>query len=292
MSDQVNVAFVQQYKTNVELLLQQMGSRLRRAVTTDTYTGKAGKSVEQVGPVNAVKRTTRHGDTPLVSTPHDARWVFPVDYEWADLIDDQDKVRMLIDPQSPYARNGANALGRAIDNEIIAAFFATAYVGEDGTGTVTHNAENSNNQVAVGGAGLTVAKLREAKKYLMAADVDVDNDELFVAITAEQHDDLLNETQAINLDYTNKPALVDGRITAFMGFNFIHTELLVEDATPDRRVPCWAKSGMHLGVWNDITTRIEERADKSFSTQVYVKGTFGATRLEGEKVVEIICDEA
>ena len=34
MSDQANVAFVQQYTTNVELLLQQMGSRLRKAVNT------------------------------------------------------------------------------------------------------------------------------------------------------------------------------------------------------------------------------------------------------------------
>ena len=48
MSDQANIAFVQQYTTNVQLLLQQMGSRLRKAVTSATYTGKAAKAVEQV----------------------------------------------------------------------------------------------------------------------------------------------------------------------------------------------------------------------------------------------------
>ncbi|MCB2012421.1 MAG: hypothetical protein KDF64_17850, partial [Geminicoccaceae bacterium] len=72
-----------------------------------SYSGKAAKAVEQVGPVTARKRTTRHADTPLISTPADARWVFPVDYEWGDLIDDEDKLRTLIDPQSPYAQNGA-----------------------------------------------------------------------------------------------------------------------------------------------------------------------------------------
>lgn len=119
MSFQVNTAFVQQYSTNVQLLLQQRGSKLREACTMGSYTGKAAKAVEQVGPVTAQKRTTRHADTPLISTPHDARWVFPTDYEWADMIDDQDKLRMLIDPTSPYAQNGAFALGRAMDDLIL-----------------------------------------------------------------------------------------------------------------------------------------------------------------------------
>ena len=121
MSNQVTTAFVQQYSTNVAHLLQQKGSKLRDSVMTSAATGKAAKVVEQVGAVNAVKRTTRHADTPLIDTPHSARWTFPVDYEWADLIDDQDKVRMLINPQSPYAVNGAYAMGRAIDDEIIGA---------------------------------------------------------------------------------------------------------------------------------------------------------------------------
>ena len=34
-----------------------------------------------------------------------------VDYEYADLIDDQDKVRMLIDPTSTYAQAAASAMG-------------------------------------------------------------------------------------------------------------------------------------------------------------------------------------
>ena len=133
MSVEITTAFVQQYRTNVQHLLQQRGSRLRNAVSSDSYVGKAAKAVEQIGATAAQKRTTRHGDTPLISTPHDARWVFPVDYEWADLIDDTDKLRMLIDPESAYAVNAAYALGRAIDEELINAFFGTSKTGENGT---------------------------------------------------------------------------------------------------------------------------------------------------------------
>jgi len=293
MSFNVTTHFVQQYTTNVQLLLQQKGSKLRDAVSVGSYTGKAAKAIEQVGAVEAQKRTVRHGDTPLISTPADARWVFPVDYEWADLIDDQDKLRMLIDPQSSYAQNGAYALGRAMDDEIIASFFGTSKTGENGS---TNTSFPAGQQVAAtigstGATGLNIAKLREAKRVLMANEVDIDNDPLFCVISAQQHDDLLNEAQAISLDYNTRPVLVDGKITAFMGFNFIHSERLDVDGSSYRRVAAFAKSGMHLGMWKDISTMISERADKGYATQVYVKGTFGATRTEEKKVVEIKCAE-
>ena len=292
MSFNVTTHFVQQYTTNVQLLLQQKGSKLRGTVSTGSYSGKAAKAVEQVGAVNAQKRTQRHGDTPLISTPSDARWIYPVDYEWADLIDDQDKLRMLIDPQSSYAQNGAYALGRAMDDEIISAFFGTAKTGENGstsTAFATGTQQISVSTGSTGATGLNIAKLREAKKILMENEVDIDNEQLFCVITAEQHDDLLNEAQAISLDYNTRPVLVDGRITAFMGFNFVHCERLGVDGSSYRRVPVYAKSGVHLGMWNDINTQISERADKGYSTQVYCKGTFGATRTEEKKVVEILC---
>lgn len=293
MSFNITTHFVQQYTTNVQLLLQQKGSKLRNTVTVGSYTGKAAKAIEQVGPVTAQKRTIRHGDTPLISTPADARWVFPTDYEWADLIDDQDKLRMLIDPTSSYSQNGAYALGRAMDDEIISAFFADAKTGENGSTTTSFGADQDVvvGTGSTGATGLNISKLREAKKILMANEVDIDNDPLFCIITAQQHDDLLNEAQAISLDYNTRPVLVDGKITAFMGFNFVHTERLPLNASSQRRVPAFAKSGMHLGLFNDINTMISERADKGYATQVYVKGTFGATRTEEGKVVEIVCAE-
>lgn len=288
MSFEVTNAFVQQYTTNVQLLLQQRGSKLREAVTVGNYVGKAAKTVEQIGAVTAQKRTTRHGDTPLISTPHDARWVFPTDYEWADLIDDQDKLRMLINPTSPYAQNGAFALGRAMDQLIIEAALGTSKTGENGT--VNTAFDTANQQVVVGASGLTIAKLREAKKILLSNEVDPSIDPLYMAVTAEQLDNLLGTTEVTSSDYNTVKALVQGAVDSFMGFKFIHTELLGVDGSGDQRVIAWARSGLHLGIWNDINARISERDDKSYSNQVYVKGTFGATRVEEKKVVEILCD--
>ena len=294
MSTEIPTGFSEEFTTNVELLLQQKQSRFRNAVMVKSFTGKSAKAVEQIGSVTAQKRTTRHADTPLISTPHDARWVFPVDYEWADLIDAQDELRAVASFESAYVENGASAQKRAQDDEVIAAFFSdTTKTGEDAGTTTTWTAFASANplhQIAAGAAGLTVAKLRAAKKALMEAEVDIDSERLYCAISAEQHDDLLGETQAISLDFTTRPVLVEGRITSFMGFNFIHSERLGLSGS-DRRVPAWAESGMCLGIWGDVVGKVSERDDKSYSTQVYTKTTIGATRLEEKKIVEIICAE-
>jgi hypothetical protein len=311
MSDQITTAFVQQYSTNVAMLLQQRGSKLREAVVTFPLLGKAASVLEQFGYVTPVRNMSRHSDTPLISTPQDRRWAYPEDWDWADLIDDQDKLRMLIDPTSPYVQAGAFAMGRAIDDESIAGFFGsnnTGQVGNIPTGLLS--AYNSGSQVVpvtVGSAnptGLNISKLRAAKKMLMAAEVDIDNEQLFVAITAEQHDNLLNETQAISLDYNTKPVLVDGKISSFMGFNFIHSERIPGGAGFNKALnpaltgytegatyllPFWARSGVALGVWNDVKAQIDRRPDKRNSWQVYVTGTFGGTRLEEKRCGIITC---
>lgn len=317
MSFNVSTAFVQQYATNVQMLLQQQGSRLRNSVVNMKFQGKAASMAEQFGSVSPVRNQSRHSDTPLISTPQDKRWIYPNDYDWADLIDNQDKLRMLIDPTSSYAMAGAWAMGRAIDDEIISGILNSNNTGENGTSaTGTLYAFNSNSQsvAAATGAssatGLNIAKLRKAKQILLSAEVDVDNDQLFCVITAKQHDDLLNEAQAISLDYNTKPVLVDGRITQFMGFNFIHSERIpgganfntainpaIASGSSDGQftagsrylVPFYAKSGVALGVWNDITTSIDRRSDKRNSYQVYVTGTFGGARMEEKKVGLINC---
>lgn len=293
MSTNITTGFSQKFASNVELLLQQKMSRLRGAVRVDNYRGsKQAQIVQQVGSMAAQKRTTRHSDTPILNTPHDARWVFPEDYEWGDLIDKADEIKTLASFESPYVMTATAALNRAMDDEIIGAFFSdTTKTGETGSTTTdwtTFVAANAGHKITSSSVGLTVAKLRAAVKALRKAEVDLDNDQIFCAVTADEIDDLFTETQMISLDYNTNAVLVDGKIRPFMGINFIHTERLLS-ASSEHRVPVWAKSGMALGIWNDVNARVAERADKSFSTQVYASLSVGATRVEEKKVVEILC---
>ena len=201
MSTQVTTAFVQQYSANVQMLSQQMGSRLRDAVRVENMTGK-NAFFDQVGKATAQKRTTRHADTPQIDTPHARRRVSLVDYEYADLIDDQDKVRMLIDPTSAYAMAAAAAMGRAMDDVIISAATGTAYTGETGS---TATALPAGQQIAAGGADMTVAKLREAKKILDLSDVDPSIPR-YIAVGPNQIEALLGDTNVTSSDFNTVKA--------------------------------------------------------------------------------------
>ena len=290
MSSEITTAFVQQYSNNVQLLAQQMGSRLREAVDVESVTGK-NAYFDQVGATSAQVRSSRHADTPQIDTPHSRRRVSLADYEWADLIDDQDKVRMLIDPTSTYAKAAAAAMGRSIDDVIITAFNATAYTGETGS---TSTALPSTQKYATSdqSTGLNIAKLLDAKKKLDLKDVDPSL-KRYVVCGATQIEDLLNTTEVKNSDYNTVKALAMGQVDSFLGFKFIMSNRLNLDSTytDDRLCFAFTEDAIKLAIGKDVRARIDERADKSYSTQVYYCMSIGATRMEEEKVVQIPCNE-
>jgi len=286
MSVQITTAFVEQYKANVLHLAQQKGSRLRDAVRTETVTGKS-HFFERIGSTSAQKRTSRHSDTPRMDTPHSRRKVSMDDYDWADLIDNEDKVRLLISPSSEYAMAGAWAMGRAMDDAIIAAATGTAYSGVAGGTSVSLPAGN---KVAHGGVGLSVNKLLNAKEILDAADIDPDEPR-FVVCTAGQIADLLAITEITSADFNTVRALAAGQIDTYLGFKFIQSQRLGQDSTPNRQNIAFTKSAIGLALGSDISTKISERADKNYATQVFLSMTIGATRIEEEKMVEIAAVE-
>lgn len=290
MSNQITTAFVQQYSSNVQMLSQQMGSVLRGVVDVESVTGKSA-FFDQVGKTTAVVRSSRHADTPQIDTPHSRRRVTLADYEWADLIDNADKVRLLIDPTSSYAKAAAAAMGRAMDDVIIAALGGTAYTGETGSTSVVLPAAQkpySSSQ----SDGLTITKLLEAKRLLDAADVDPSL-QRYLVCGPKQIGDLLGTTQVTSSDFNTVKALAQGQVDSFLGFQFIVTNRLKLDATntDDRLAYAFTADAIKLAIGQDVLARIDERADKSYSTQVYYAMSIGATRMEEEKVVEIACDE-
>ena len=286
MSTQITTAFVNQFSANVQMLSQQMGSLLRNAVDVESVNGEKA-FFDQVGSAAAVKKTSRHADTPLIDTPHTRRMVTMADYEYADLIDDQDRVRLLIDPTSTYGRAAAAAMGRAMDDEIIAAALGTALTGKDGS---TSTALPAGQKIAHGSAGLTIAKLVSAKELLDAASVDPSIPR-HIIVSPKQVSDLLNNTTVTSSDFNTVKALAQGEINTFVGFNFIVSNRLTTDSNSDRQVIAFASDGIKLAMGKEPSAKIDERADKSYATQVYYCQTLGATRMEEEKVVEIACNE-
>ena len=277
MSNQITTAMVEQYKSNVLMLAQQKGSKLRGTVRSEMVTGK-NAYFERIGAVDMVDATSRHDDTPQIDTPHSRRRVSLTTSRFADLIDNADKVRTLIDPTSPYAMNAAWAAGRKMDAVIVAALAGNAYAGVAGATTV---ALPSAQKVAAASAGLTIAKLRSAREILLAADIDLDMGATCI-INPAGLTDLLSATEITSSDYNTVKALVQGQVDTFLGFKFrVSTQVTALKAF------VYAKNSVVLAIGSEPNVRISERADKNYATQVFVEMDIGATRVEDEGVVEI-----
>lgn len=307
MSINITTAFVNQFSDNIAQLVQQKGSKLRDKVYNKPFSPGEYFFQEQIGATTAVKNTSRHSDTPLVNSDHYRRRGTIWDYDWADLIDTQDKLRMLVDPASSYAENAADAISRAIDDEIIAALGATAYAGKSGGTSVAFGVDMDGSTALSPAAGgvtltnmtvastagaasdLTVLKLRLAKFALDYYDVPAD-DRMIVCAPAGIAN-LLYSTKATSADYAGVKALVNGDINSFLGFRFVVSSRL-PIAANIRSAYAFHKTGICLSVAQDIKTDIGPRRDKRNAVQVFLTATFGSVRLEERKVVKIQCDES
>lgn len=292
--------YVQQYNQNIQQLVQQKVSRFRGACMTGSHVGTLASPVDQIGTVEMQDVTSRFAPMGRVDALTDRRWLAPLDADLPQLIDTFDKLKILTDPNGMYVTNAVAAANRKFDDRIGNSFFASAQTGVTGATSTAFDTTNQVVGVNVGGtaSGLNVAKLERARRILLSNEaVNTDNPEpLFVGITSIDHESLLNEIQVISLDFNREVAYDEnGIIKKWRGFNFLHSERpwITTTATDDqsgqsRQLPMWVKSGMYLGVWNEIETAVDIRADvQGRPWQAYTKMSANATRLEEKKVVKV-----
>jgi hypothetical protein len=286
--------YAQAYQANLVLLAQQMEPRLPMAAMQGNHRGsKAAVAIEQLGPLGRMgTRSARFEPVVLTDVAHYRRWIYQVPFVENIGFDDIDGMQMLQDPKGQYVTEMRAQLNREMDLAMINAFFATAITGETQQTNVTFPAGQI---VAVDFAtsgtntGLTVKKLLEARRILRAAEVNLDYEEVYIAITAQQEKDLFGELQFTSGDFTATKKMDNGKVSQFLGFNFIHSEQIPLNPTYTG-VPVWVKSGMHFGTWIDVSVKIAECNWLNWAPwKAEIKAAFGATRTEEKKVVEILC---
>jgi hypothetical protein len=296
MSENIPLLFTTQFTTNLEMLLQQKGSKLRGKVREGFHVGKMASPVNQIGAIALQSPAGRYAPLNRVDANFTRRWVLPQDGELPQLVDTFDELKTIVDPKSMYVMNAANAVGRAWDDAIIASAIGSATTGTDNNSLSTETFDTTKFQVAStfgssSASGLTVAKLIEAKRILRHYHNDLETDPLTLVIGSQQEADLLNQVQVVSTEFNDRPVLTDGKLTRFLGYDIVVSERLATAANV-RTCLCWVKSGMYLGIWKDMTNRIDIRVDLSSQPyQVYTSVSFGATRLQPGKVLSILCSD-
>lgn len=288
MSFSIPQSFVDQFSANVQLLSEQRMSRLMPTVQQEDVTGETFAR-ERIGLTKdaASVTTDRHGDTPLDNTPHSRRWGFIQDYDVADLIDRQDRVKLLIDPQSSYTIKHSGVMGRTMDDVIITAMRGSAATGRDGAGS---QALPASQKIAHGGTGMTLSKLIEAKEILDANEVDPMIPR-YMAVNARGISQLLEDEKLTSADYNTVRALQRGTLDEFMGFTFIRLERLPDDGAGNTFALAYAGLATVMGIAARPSTIVAPRPDKRMAQQLYTWGSWGAVRVEDEMVVEVAYDD-
>jgi len=303
MSYEVTTAFRKEYTDSFMITYQQMSPLLRMAVRNETQSAEE-KYWDFIGRTSAIKNRARKSKTQHISTPHSRRRCTLNSYTWSDTTSDLDKINMMKDPNSDYLKVGVAAIHRGGDEEVLAAMGGTAYTKKEGTGTVNNydigecRLIDADGSLVTAGSdhsdttatALTIAKIANCGELF--DDASVPQEGRYITANPYSKYQLLQDTKIGSSDYNKIKALYAGEITDFMGFNFIWmpTERFTVNATDADAIECyaWQRDAVLLSTAKEITTKVDPLPDENYDIQAFAETMYGATRLQGPGVIEIL----
>lgn len=255
----------------------QNASLLRDAVTVrnnvvgDTYKFRA------MGKGTAAARGTTSTDVSPMNVAHSLVTATLTNYVAPEFTDIFDAAEVNFDEKQELAQTIAGALGRRLDQLVIAAMDAATPGATVGTGTT----------------GLSPDDLVSAKIELVKAGVG--SGDLFCVLNGKGLSDLLGAEKTSSSDYANVKALVNGEIDTFAGFKVITMEdrseggLTVDGSTAEVKAYAFAKDAVGLAIGVDNKTTIDYIPEKvSFLCNGMLKA--GAAIRDTAGLVEINYD--
>ena len=315
MSQQITTAMVDQFSSNVLHLAQQKGSRLRPFCRMESQSAESS-FYDRIGARGTKRKEGRHSDVVYEDTPHSRRMLTMEDFYSSDLVDKEDKLRTIMDPENQYAKAIGMAMGRRIDEVIIEAALGNAFGGKKGTSSI---ALPDSQKVAAfvatetTGSLLNIATLRAVRKKAKQSEAMEDGEKWVFVYAAQQADDLLGTTEVTSSDFNTVKALVNGESDTYMGFKFISTELLpfnevavtyndtngvvgtgggtIAIGQGRRCMAFKPNSAVLCALGKEVNGRVDELPSKHFANQVYGSLTMGSTRMEEVQLIEVICKE-
>lgn len=242
MANTQDQAFIKQFESDAHLAYQQGASKLRNTVRHKPGVKGSSLRFQKVGKGTAATKT-RNGDITPMELAHSYVDVTLVDYYAGDYIDALDELKMNIDEKGIIKDSAANAIGRKMDDLIIAAGNAvTTHV--VGTGAA---ADYSGSDAATN----AFKKVKAAIKQLNKNEVP-DDGQRFCLVTPDVWDLLLDNDKFARAEYvgTDLPFLKGTEARKFMNVVFmLHTGLTITGSTSAQYSTClmYHKTAIGLG---------------------------------------------
>lgn len=292
-----------QFHDSFMIATQQMGSKLRRFVTEKPCSGEGANVADIIGTVN-YKRRVERSRTNIDNPPNRTRrWlVYRDPLETGQYFDREDLWRQIDDPTSELMMAHSAAMGRGVDDTILG-------IDEDGViesggllGPVVEGKRPGGAGVALpaqyktvhGSAGLTIAKLRAARKKLGLDENQLGVVRPVMAISTAQNDDLLGivENASANLNMLEQPHIVNGVVTRLLGFDFVNDVNRLPLSGGVRTTVAWLPQNVVLGVWQDIKTDLYNDTHAGNTPYGKIDAVMDCTRKEDLGVHVIECAES
>lgn len=286
MTFSVDSNFVNQFSANIHLLVDQRGSKLKGLFSEEAVTGEKA-FFDRIGLFSANEIVSNLAPVNLQDAAHSRRMATLKIYEAATYVQGMDKLKMLIDPASSYARALANSHGKNFDRAIIDALLGTAATGKSGSGSATFAAGNI---IAHGSVGLTADKLLQGLRILQSNEVDMDVTNCYLLVNARGMEDLLADSKFNNSDWQNVKALSGKELPSFRGLKIVQTERLPDSTAGSvyRGIIC-TEDSLKVAIGQDMKVDMSVRNDlQNLPMQIYTEMAFGAVRMQEELVVDIL----
>lgn len=290
----IDTFYPNQYATNFEAALRQMGSLIRGAATDSSFAGevKAFNLLNTRG-VNTI--SSRLQATPSDEPSFEKVWMAHSKYDIVSLYDEFDDtfLAQLALPTSEDMKQHLDAMMVKLDQTIINAILGNRITGENFGDTTT--ALPGSQKVAIDyvesgaatSSGLTIGKIRAAKQKMDAAFVPKQN--RYLLIGSAQANDLLRTIETTSRDFAPTYNASTGEFSPIFGFKIIETEYLPE-ANDVRSVVAFQKDSVKFSI-GKITAHMDVREDLRHALQLRSVAAMGATRFQTGGCVEIACGE-
>ncbi|MGR3521936.1 MAG: phage capsid protein [Paracoccus sp. (in: a-proteobacteria)] len=296
-----------QYASSVQMVAQQNKNPLDATVTEVPASGEAQSVVDLIDAAEYQRGSHNSRRNPENPIGKSRRWVvLPEPIESGQYITKKEKFATAMDPTSNYVTAHTKAVMRGKFDTILgitrrnSGLYVVEHggilgVAREGKTPGTGSALPASQYIPHNNEGLTLEKLREARKALKKAEFGIeDDDQLFGLITPEQEDDLIGIAQEAkeSLNAFNIEQLKSGKATPILGISWIVTNRLPFKADGGPRLcPIWSKKNLILGRWQGIEGKMWNDTHAKNLPYVLVDAYYDAVRAEDKGVVVIECME-
>ena len=320
LDEQQRLRYTDAFTAELTSLLQQNQNFIESHGVRKSWVGER-LAYYRIQPINLKTQPGRLSDTVLEEASYDKRWISANAHSVAIGKDFQDDIRSSTgDPSPAIVREAMFGVNRKKNEVFINALIGDAYVGNDGTETVSlpTSQKIGANFVREGtpkAVGLTIDQLKRARRKLVESHAiggmdgmmkrtgDVSMADAVLLLTQAQLEDLTDNVEVNSIDYNVLRSLSTGEPASFMGFHFLRIQdfgklgntflpLSTANNVMTRTCVAYAPSAFCYGYKTEPFTKISTRDDKNLATQIYTHIDFGAVRDQEGMVVTIDCLES